>query len=178
MTIKHSQKGMTTPWIVIMIAAVVAIGGIGFLITRPQPPAPVVSTEQGSKEKAMMKPSESPTTTEGAMMKKGESRYLAYSRSVFDTAKDKKRVLYFYANWCPICRPIDKEFSTNMDKIPDGVVVIRVNYNDSDTDADEKDLANKYGITYQHTFVQIDAVGNKIAFWNGGGLAELITNVK
>lgn len=106
------------------------------------------------------------------------TRYIVYSKSALDQAANKKRVLYFYANWCPICRPIDKEFSANMDKIPDGVVVIRVNYNDSDTDAEEKNLANRYGITYQHTFVQIDAAGNKIALWNGGGLTELLTNIK
>lgn len=106
------------------------------------------------------------------------TQYLPYSKQIFDQSADKKRVLFFYANWCPICRPIDAEFSANMNKIPQGVVIIRVNYNDSDTDAEEKALAAKYAITYQHTFVQIDAAGNQIALWNGGGLAELLKNIK
>ena len=113
------------------------------------------------------------TTPQGQTVIRG-TRYVAYSKPAFDLAANKKRVLYFYANWCPICRPIDTEFKENMNKIPQDVVVIRVNYNDSDTDADEKNLAKQYEITYQHTFVQIDAQGNKIALWNGGGLSELL----
>ena len=36
----------------------------------------------------------------------------------------------------------------------------------------------KYGITYQHTFVQIDAEGKEITKWNGGKIDELLTNIK
>jgi hypothetical protein len=56
--------------------------------------------------------------------------------------------------------------------------VIRVNYNDPDTDATEKELAKKYGITYQHTFVQIDSTDQVVTKWNGGRLKELLSNLK
>lgn len=123
-------------------------------------------------------PAVTPATPQQEQTITPQTRYIVYSKGALNQAANKKRVLYFYANWCPICRPIDIEFKQNESKIPENVVVIRVNYNDSDTDAEEKDLAKQYGITYQHTFVQIDAQGNKIAFWNGGGLAELLSNIK
>lgn len=103
--------------------------------------------------------------------------YIEYSRAALDSAAGK-RVLFFYANWCPICKPADADFKANISKIPSDVTVIRVNYNDTETDAEEKDLAKKYGITYQHTFVQIDSSGKKITNWNGGGITQLLDNIK
>ena len=106
------------------------------------------------------------------------SRYVEYSKTILDQSKDLRRVLYFYATWCPTCKAANEDFLANPNKIPEDVVLIRINYNDPDTDAEEKDLAKKYGITYQHTFVQIDAEGNQIAKWNGGQTEELIANIK
>ena len=40
------------------------------------------------------------------------------------------------------------------------------------------DLAKKYGITYQHTFVQIDSQGKEVTKWNGGQTDELAANIK
>ena len=112
------------------------------------------------------------------MDRSGSSRYVEYSKEVLGSAAGKRRVLYFYANWCPTCRPADADFQKNTSQIPEDVILIRVNYNDSDTDAEEKALAEKYGITYQHTFVQIDADGNEVTKWNGGQIKELLINVK
>jgi thioredoxin-related protein len=53
-----------------------------------------------------------------------------------------------------------------------------VNYNDTATDQAEKELAKKYGVTYQHTFVQIDAEGNEVTKWNGGKIEELLHNIR
>ena len=39
-----------------------------------------------------------------------------------------------------------------------------------------KDLQKKYGVTYQHTFVQIDSSGKALATWNGGGTQEILDN--
>jgi thiol-disulfide isomerase/thioredoxin len=63
-------------------------------------------------------------------------------------------VLYFFANWCPICRAefplMEQAFN---DITHDQVVGFRVNFNDSDTDGDEVSLARQYGVAYQHTKV-------------------------
>lgn len=107
-----------------------------------------------------------------------DSRYIEYSRVNLENNSGKRRVLYFYANWCPTCRPADENFKQNESKIPEDLVLIRVNYNDADTDEEEKALAQKYDITYQHTFVQIDAKGNEVTKWNGGQINELLSNIK
>ncbi len=53
-----------------------------------------------------------------------------------------------------------------------------MNYNDPDTDQEEKDLAKKYRVTYQHTFVQIDSQENEVTKWNGGQLEGLLANLQ
>ena len=118
------------------------------------------------------------TKQDDAGMKKEDSRYVEYSKAALDGSANKRRVLYFYANWCPICKPADADFKANSSKIPADVTVIRVNYNDSDTDQEEKDLAKKYVIIYQHTFVQVDSTGKEVTKWNGGQTDELLANIK
>lgn len=120
-----------------------------------------------------------------AMMRKADdgapvtqiARYVEYSKDVLEINSHKKRVLFFYASWCPTCRPADADFKANENKIPEDVTLIRVNYNDPETDQEEKGLAAKYAVTYQHTYVQIDEQGNEVAKWNGGQIEELLENL-
>lgn len=135
--------------------------------------APMVKTDEMGMEKdaAMMEDS-----NEKMMLKKG--KYTPFSPELLANSGSTRRVLFFYANWCPTCKPADKSFSDNVGKIPADVTLIRVNYNDTETDQAEKDLAKKYGVTYQHTFVQIDANGKEITKWNGGQIDELLSNIR
>ena len=116
--------------------------------------------------------------TTASMNNAASSNYIEYSKTALEQNSEKRRILFFYANWCPTCRPADAGFRENENKIPEDVVVVRINYNDTDTDNEEKELAKKYAITYQHTYVQIDQEGNIITKWNGGGIDELLTNIK
>lgn len=100
------------------------------------------------------------------------SRYIEYSPDAFAAAADKKRVYFFYAPWCPTCVPTDKEFNANLSKIPEDVMLFRTDYDTS------TELKQQYGITYQHTFVQVDSDGNEVKKWNGGGINELIANTQ
>ncbi len=102
--------------------------------------------------------------------------YVEYSTSELAKPSEKK-VLLFYASWCPTCRPVNEELTQNYEKIPEYVRIIRVNYNDADVDANERELAKKYGITYQHTFVLTDNEGNMSKNWNGGDLSTILTNL-
>ena len=162
---------MKTSTIVIILLAVAILGGGAYFFSQKED----AMTKDDSSD-AMMEKEDSTMAKDDAMMKE-DGRYVPYTQEVFDTAVDKKRVLYFFANWCPTCIPADKNFTENVNKIPENVVLIRVNYNDPDTDAEEKALAQKYGITYQHTFVQIDGQGNVVKKWNGGQIEELLTNI-
>lgn len=68
---------------------------------------------------------------------------------------NKLVVLYFYANWCPICARETREalYPAFNDINSNNIVGFRVNFNDSETDNNEKQLAQQFGITYQHTKV-------------------------
>ena len=105
------------------------------------------------------------------MMQKGS--YEEYSPEKLALAENGKVVLYFHADWCPICRGLESEILANPAGVPNDVHILRVNYDTS------KDLKQKYGVTYQHTFVQVDANGNLLAKWGDATtLAQVLAKVK
>jgi thiol-disulfide isomerase/thioredoxin len=115
---------------------------------------------------------------EDKMMADQNAKYSSYVNGKLTKDTDKKRVLFFFANWCPTCAEADKDLMSNLSKVPEDVKIIKVNYSDTETTQSQKDLATKYGITYQHTFVQIDANGNEVTRWNGGGADALLAKLK
>ena len=98
-------------------------------------------------------------------------RYQEYSPAAFEAAADQRRVLFFHAPWCPTCRPLHAQLLENENRIPEDVVIFKTDY-DSSTE-----LKSRYGVTYQHTFVQVDRMGEKIKIWNGGLLEDLLANI-
>ncbi len=68
-------------------------------------------------------------------------------------------VLFFNASWCPTCQSTVK--SLDADGVPAGLTVVSVDY-DAATD-----LKKQYGITVQHTFVQVDEAGAELAKFTG-----------
>lgn len=83
-----------------------------------------------------------------------------------------KVILFFHAPWCPYCQAADKDFKAHLDKIPTNVTVLKTDY-DSNVE-----LKKKYGVSYQHTFVQIDDKGDRLAFWVSGDTDDLVKNIK
>lgn len=68
-------------------------------------------------------------------------------------------VLFFHADWCPECRATDEALTA--DGVPEDLTVVKVDFDTED------DLRQQYGVTQQHTFVQVDAEGNEITKWSG-----------
>lgn len=92
----------------------------------------------------------------------GPSIYEDYTKELYDTALKEKRVLvlFFTANWCPICReqePVNQELFDNLTTA--GVVALKVHILDSETTDETDALAKKFDVTYQHTFVILDTNG-------------------
>jgi len=109
---------------------------------------------------------------DGAMMKSAGS-YETYDESKLSKANDGSVVLFFHAGWCPSCKTLDANINANVTEIPDGVTILKTDY---DSNAE---LKKKYGVTYQHTMVQVDAEGNMIKKWSGGAtLLELLSNIE
>jgi len=79
-----------------------------------------------------------------------------FTKTDYEEAKASGKLiaLYFYANWCPVCKAEFPEAVKAFDALTtDQVIGFRVNFNDSDTDSDEVALARQFGVAYQHTKV-------------------------
>ena len=98
-------------------------------------------------------------TDKPSAMAKGT--YVSYAdyQSSMSMYQGSKVVLFFHAPWCPDCRATDAALAGST--LPDGLAVVKVDY-DSMTE-----LKQKYGITQQHTFVQVDASGTALKKWTG-----------
>jgi thioredoxin 1 len=106
-----------------------------------------------------------------AMMEKGS--YESYSADKLARADKGDVVLFFKASWCPSCKAVDADIKANLASIPKGLSILEVNYDTA------TELKTKYGVTYQHTFVQVDSKGAQIAKWSGSPtLAALTTKVQ
>ncbi len=84
--------------------------------------------------------------------------YTDYENSMA-TAHEGTVVLFFHAEWCHACRDADEALTKS--GVPDGITVVKVDYDD------RVDLRQRYGVTQQHTFVQIDEQGESIKKWTG-----------
>jgi thiol-disulfide isomerase/thioredoxin len=105
-----------------------------------------------------------PTAAGGA----GAYISLADYQASKDSYASSKVVLFFNATWCSTCKKARGNLEADLSAIPSDLAIVLVDF-DSETD-----LKRQYGVTVQHTFVQIDADGNKLAKWSGSLTAEEI----
>jgi thioredoxin 1 len=106
-------------------------------------------------------------------MMEEKGTYATYAPEKLALANEGKVVLHFHADWCPICRTLEEEILANPAGIPSGVHLLKVDYDTATS------LKRKYGVTYQHTFVQVDAQGNLIAKWGDSmKLAQVIGKIQ
>ena len=106
----------------------------------------------------------SPAPSPSAAMSHSEAAsqsYITYDQyqASKDTYADSKVVLFFNATWCPDCRAINEALTSDPGKIPAGTTVVSVDYDQ------HADLRQRYGVTMQHTFVQINSSGDKVRQW-------------
>ena len=93
---------------------------------------------------------------QGKVLAGKSAPFLEFKKEDYQKALSENKIIIldFYANWCPICRAEAPIIHSGFDGLTtEKVIGFRVNYNDSDTDADEKALAKQFNITYQHTKV-------------------------
>ena len=179
------------------MVVVVVIGGLGILMVQSNQKESAMMEQKAMEEKTMMeekammekKAMEEKAAMEskdsammekdGAMMKKdGETMmskgsYELYDASKLAMAETGKVVLFFKASWCPTCKAVDSDIKANLGSIPKGVTILEVDYDKS------VELKQKYGVTTQHTFVQVDAKGNLITKWSGGNtLGSIVEKIK
>ena len=77
-------------------------------------------------------------------------------------------VLFFNAAWCSTCKEARGNIEADLAGIPSNLTIVVVDFDTA------TDLRQKYGVTVQHTFVQIDAEGTELAKWSGSVTADQI----
>ena len=152
--------------LIIGIATVIIVVGFGIYSSNNS------KTEIIEKDIIMKKDIATTTPKTDAMMRVGS--YEVYNSEKIITASiTHDVVLFFRASWCPTCKAIDEDIKAHLKEIPSSLTILDVNYDNS------TDLKKKYGVTYQHTFVQVDAQGNLIKKWSGSPtLNSLISKIK
>lgn len=114
------------------------------------------------------------TMTDDAMMQ-ASGVYTAYDAETMTqlAAEGKRVVLFFHAPWCPTCKALDADIRAHMNEIPADVAIMQVNYDTATA------LKQKYGVTYQHTLVQVDGSGVQVVKWDSSRtLKEFLTHVE
>ena len=105
-------------------------------------------------------------TNEGINQVSTAGAYQAYDPEKIAMAATGDVVIFFHASWCPSCRGLNADIEENSADIPEGLFILKADYDK------ETDLKKKYGVTTQHTLVQVDKDGNLIKKWSGGSKLE------
>ncbi|MBI5457837.1 thioredoxin family protein [Candidatus Kaiserbacteria bacterium] len=162
---------MDTTKVLIIGAVIILLGGIGwFAVSESKGDGAMM--EKPTVAQAMEGKNEEVVADKGdTMMRKGS--YEIYSPEKLALAASGDVLLFFHAAWCPICRGIESEINADMSKIPDGVHILKVDYDTAIA------LRQKYGVTVQHTFVQVDASGNALQkFNNASSLSGVLARIQ
>ncbi len=170
---------------ILLFAIIILIGGGIYLVTQNEEavmPEDSMQVNEESMESSMetekMMENEASQNmeemSENDSMSASHGSYEAYAQEKIAKAADSGDVvLFFRASWCPTCRALDAHIKENLSAIPSGLTILDVDYDNSSA------LKQKYGVTYQHTLVQVDSDGNLIKKWNGSRtLASLIKEVE
>lgn len=133
----------------IIIGILILIGGIGYVVTSSDTsPTPVLqdtpntNTQQESQEESS---DEQDSGSAGT--------YTTYDSEKIADSNADHILLFFHATWCPSCRALDANIVANSSTIPSDVEIYKVDYDTS------TDLKRQYGITTQHSLIEISADG-------------------
>ena len=129
----------------------------------------IVSGMAASAQEGMMAPPAEAGQGGSMMMSGRSSRVIPFTdlATARLLAAQGPTVLFFQASLCPTCRAAMQELEAGAGRLGN-VLVLVVDYDRAG------ELKKRYGVSYQHTWVRIDAAGGKLALWNGGGVDELL----
>ncbi|MBP9759624.1 hypothetical protein KBD45_08080 [Candidatus Dojkabacteria bacterium] len=100
---------------------------------------------------------QTPTPVLGEKVRnEGNGVYDLYDDELIKTAEDKQIVLFFSADWCAECNNLDNDILTNKDKIPQNVIIMKVEYDV------RKDLKDKYKVTKENSLIEINSAEEKL----------------
>ena len=144
---------MNKTWIVVILA-VLLLGG-GFFVLRGK--------SDSSYPERVNEFSE-PKNPDGVVNEEVEgSNYKLFNKGEYEMALSNGKVvmLYFTANWCPICReqePTNKEALSELEEQTE-IIAFRVHILDDEETKETQALADYFAVRYQHTTVILNSNG-------------------
>ena len=156
--------------ILILVVAVLLVSGCAQkqITYTTQAPSPTQISIQSSTISQIASETPISTVTESAKIEptkskfdyeslpKYASRYYRYSKEAYDAAIVEGKVvyLYFYANWCPICKEARPKILDAFNSIEYlDVIGFEVHYNDNEEKDFDKEVTRNYQVPYQHTTI-------------------------
>lgn len=157
-----------------MLIVALAIVGVGLAIYQSQQEATdsklstdlqdVESHNQSSLD--VSSSSQSKSSQEDGQSETTEERQGIYAAYTPELLAKGDNVLFFKASWCPTCSALDRDIEASLDDIPAKINILKVDYDEAG------DLKWKYGVTYQHTLVQVSEDGEQLKKWSGSMTLE------
>jgi len=145
----------------IIIGVVVLIFGVGYLVTSntnepvevTQEPTTDTVTEAETTEETVPARENDLDEEETATTDDATGVYTTYDADAIAESDADHILLFFHATWCPSCRALDADIIENADDIPPDVEIYKVDYDTA------TDLKRQYGVTTQHSIIEITAAG-------------------
>jgi thioredoxin 1 len=172
---------MGTPALIAIVAIIIVGAGATYFAMKPegekmmaQGEAMMEAGEKMMEEGTLMKEEgEAMMQGDEGMMENRTGSYEAYAPEKLAQAETGDVVLFFSASWCPTCRALNNDIEKNRTAIPANVTILQVDYDK------ETALRQKYGVTRQHTMVQVAADGSEIEQWSGSrNLSALLSQIQ
>jgi len=137
--------------VVIGIAAVI-VGAIVAVLVLTPPATPDAAPTTSVPATTPGTDSVDPAETDAAEPE-AAGTYVEYSDEAIANA-DGRVLLFFHAPWCPQCRSVENDIVAS--GVPAGVTIVKVDFDS------RQDLRQRYGVTLQTTFVEVDADGDEL----------------
>lgn len=146
---------------ILIIVGILALVGVGYFLIKPRSQETLVPRNPVG------------VTNEEVVSK----NYKDYSKEEYEKALAEDRVimLYFTANWCPICREQEPVNMEALEALGEDALALRIHILDSQETEETKALAEEYGVSYQHTFVFLDPEGGVSSKYTGPLTKEDLT---
>ena len=161
---------MSKKVLIIVVSIILVISGaVIYLLSNNKAEAPEETAIQTTMQQDQATPIVNNQNQAEPSKQAGE--YLAFSEQAFNSSTNQ-RILFFHAPWCPQCRDLDKDISSN--SVPAGVTIFKTDFDSS------QDLKKKYGVTQQTTVVLVDSSGNlvkKFVAYDSPTLNSVINNL-
>lgn len=145
--------------LVILFVGLLVLGAAGFFGYRQYSEKQISNDDQVMLEDVGEKKTMSGddhVMDEGMMLAGNNSNLYEFDQAMYEKATASSDVvfLYFYANWCPICRVENPQIEAGFNELERADVVgFRVNFKDDNTSDAEAALASQFSVPYQHTKV-------------------------